>query len=125
MAHAEYDAIRGTLAAHPPVFLDGVQYDEAYERRLAEARRTSGWRSALARLGRRGGPKDEFALPPPPDSRLKASLHAQEAICHEAKGNLSAACDSWHSAALEAGLVTPERVGRRTDRKYGWAAVTN
>ena len=125
LAHAEYDAIRRTLAAHPPVFLDGVQYDENYERWLAEARRTSAWRSALTRLGRRGASKDEFALPPSPDSRLKGSLHAQEAICHEAKGNLLAARDSWHAAALEAGLVTPERVGRRTDRKYGWAAVTN
>jgi glycosyltransferase involved in cell wall biosynthesis len=131
LAHAEYDFIKQALAAHPPVFLDGIQYDEDYERRVADARRSSGWgragarvAQALARLGR-AAPKDEFALPPPPDSKLKASLHAQEAICHEAKGNLLAARDSWHAAALEAGLITPERAGRRTDKKYGWAAVTS
>ena len=107
------------------MFLDAIQYDEDYEQRLADARRGSGWRSALARLGRRNAPREEFALPPPPDSKLKASLHAQEALCHEAKGNLLAARDSWRAAALEAGLITPERAGRRTDRKYGWAAVTS
>lgn len=125
LAHAEYDAIRKTLAEHPPVFLDGIQYDQDYERRLADARHGSAWRRALARLGRRSAPKDAFALPPPPDRRLKASLHAREAICHEAKGNLLAARDSWHAAALAAGVVTPEQVGRRTDREYGWAAVTS
>jgi GT2 family glycosyltransferase len=125
LARAEYDCIKQTLAAHPPVFLDAIQYDEGYEQRLAAARRGSGWRSALARLGRRNAPREEFALPPPPDSKLKASLHAQEALCHEAKGNLLAARDSWRAAALEAGLITPERAGRRTDRKYGWAAVTS
>jgi glycosyltransferase involved in cell wall biosynthesis len=126
LARAEYDVIKKTLAEHPPVFLDGIQYDENYERRLADVQRGSGWRSVLARLGRRApAPKDELALPPPPDSRLKASLHAQEAICHEAKGILTAALDSWHAAALAVGAVTPEQVGHRTDRKYGWAAVTS
>lgn len=125
LARAEYDCIKQALAAHPPVFLDEIQYDEDYEQRLADARRGSGWRSALARLGRRNAPREEFALPPPLDSKLKASLHAQEALCHEAKGNLLAARDSWRAAALEAGLITPERAGRRTDRKYGWAAVTS
>ncbi len=126
LAHAEYDVIKKTLAVHPPVFLDGIQYDENYERRLAEAQRPSGWRAVLAQLGRRApAPKDELALPPPPDSRLKAGLHAQEALCHEAKGNLLAARDSWHAAALADGVVTPEQVGHRTDRKYGWAAVTS
>jgi glycosyltransferase involved in cell wall biosynthesis len=132
LARAEYDYIKQTLAAHPPVFLDGIQYDENHERRLADARRGSGWRragaavsQALARLGHGAAPKEEFALPPPPDSKLKAGLHAQEAICHETKGNPLAARDSWRAAALEAGLITPERAGRRTDRKYGWAAVTS
>jgi glycosyltransferase involved in cell wall biosynthesis len=126
LAHAEYDVIKKTLAAHPPVFLDGMQYDEHYERRVAAAQRPSGWRGVLAQLGRRAPePKDELALPPPPDSTLKASLHAQEALCHEAKGNLLAARDSWRAAALAAGIVTPEQVGRRTDREYGWAAVTS
>jgi hypothetical protein len=125
LARAEYNAIRKTLAEHPPVFLDGIQYDENYEHRVAGARRGAAWRRALARLGRRSAPKEAFALPPPPDSRLKASLHAREAICHEAKGNLLSARDSWHTAALAAGVVTPEQVGRRTDREYGWAAVTS
>ncbi|HEY4166113.1 MAG TPA: glycosyltransferase [Reyranella sp.] len=126
LAHAEYDVIKKTLAERPPVLLDGILYDENYERRLAEAQRDSGWRSMLARLGRRApAPKEELALPPPPDSKLKARLHAQEALCHEAKGNLLAARDSWHAAALAVGVVTPEQVGRRTDRKYGWAAVTS
>lgn len=126
LAHAEYDVIKKTLARHPPVFLDSIQYDENYEQRLAEAQRVSGWRSVLAQLGRHApAPKDEFALPPPLDSKLKASLHAQEALCHEAKGNLLAARDSWHAAALAVSVVTPEQVGRRTDREYGWAAVTS
>ena len=80
---------------------------------------------ALARFGRRRASNDELALPPPPDSKLKASLHAQQALCHEAKGNKLAPRDSWRAAALEAGLITPERAGRRTDKKYGWAAVTS
>jgi GT2 family glycosyltransferase len=132
LAHAEYDCIKQTLAKHPPVFLDGIQYDEDYERRVADARLGSGWRRAgakisqgLTRLGRRRAPKDGFALPPSPDGKLKASLHAQEALCHETKGTLLAARDSWRAAALEAGLITPERAGRRADRKYGWAAVTS
>jgi GT2 family glycosyltransferase len=132
LAHAEYDFIKQTLAEHPPVFLDGIQYDEDYERRVADARRASPWHSVgarvsqtLAQLGRRAPPKEGFALPPAPDGRLKASLHAREAICHEAKSNLLAARASWHAAALAAGLITPEQVGRQTVRKYGWAGVTS
>ena len=126
LARAEYDLVKQALVKFPPVFLDGIQYDENYEHRLADSRRVSGWRGVLARLGRRAPePKDELPLPPPPGSRLKASLHAQEAICHETKGILLAAQDSWHAAALSVGVVTPEQVGHRTDRKYGWAAVTS
>ncbi len=130
LARAEYKLVRQTLAAHPPVFLDGIQYDENYEQRLAEARRGSSARAlaakisvALAQLGRRTPPKDEFPLPPPPDSKLKAELYAQEALCHEARGNALAARDSWHAAAVAAGLLTAAEAGYRTDRRYGWAAV--
>jgi glycosyltransferase involved in cell wall biosynthesis len=131
LARAEYKLVRRTLAAHPPVFLDGIQYDENYERRLAEARRESGARTlaarisgALAQVGRRTPPKAEFPLPPPPDSKLKAELYAQEALCHEARGNVLAARDSWHAIALATGLLTAAEAGYRTDRKYGWTAQT-
>src|SRR6185437_15512747 len=61
LAHAEYDCIKQILAKHPPVFLDDIQYDEDYEQRLTDVRRGSAWRSALAGLGRRNGPRKEFA----------------------------------------------------------------
>jgi len=132
LAHAEYDLALQTLAQHSPVLLDGVQYDENYERCLADARRGSVWRAIGAkisrtsmRLGKRNVPTDQFALPPPPDARLKAGLYAQEALCHEGRGNLLAARDCWRAAALGAGLITLEQAGRRTDRKYGWASVTS
>lgn len=132
LARAEYNLVRQTLAAHPPVFLEGVQYDENYAQRLAQTRRGSGVRTIaaglsgmLAQFGRRAPPQDEFALPPPPDSKLKAGLYAQEALCHEARENGPAARGSWHAAAVAAGLLTPAEAGYRTDRKYGWAAVTS
>jgi hypothetical protein len=131
LARDEYELVKRTLAEYPPVFLDGVRYDENYEQRLAEARRGSIWRAirakipgTLTQLGHRAATKDELALPPPLDSKLKARLYAQEALCHEARGNAFAARDGWHAAALAAGLLTSEEAGRRTDRKYGWASVT-
>ena len=94
LARAEYKLVRQTLAAHLPVFLEGVQYDESYAQHLAEARRVSRARTVaarlsgmLAQLGRPAPPKDEFALPPPPDSKLKAGLYAQEASRYEERGN--------------------------------------
>ena len=39
LARAEYELAKQTLARHPPVFLDGVQYDENYAQRLAPVRR--------------------------------------------------------------------------------------
>jgi glycosyltransferase involved in cell wall biosynthesis len=130
LARAEYGLVRQTLAEHPPVFLDGVQYDESYEQRLAEARRKSTWHAVRAKMSemltqrrRTAAAKDELALPPPPDSRLKAGLYAQQALCYEARGNSLSARDSWHAAALEAGLLTREQAGYRTDLKYGWASV--
>jgi glycosyltransferase involved in cell wall biosynthesis len=132
LARAEYNLARQTLAQHPPVFLDGVQFDENYERRLSGARK-GGIRRAIgakisktvAQFGKRGAPLDEFALPPPPDRRLKSALYAQEALCHEARGNQSAARHCWHTAAISAGLITNEQAGRPTNRKYGWAGVTS
>lgn len=131
LARAEYELVKQTLAEYPPVFLDGIQYDVNYAQRLAPVRQDSIWRTIGARisgaLSRGGQPvaeKDQFALPPPPDSRLKAGLHAREALCHEARDNPLAARDSWHAAAVAAGLLTPEQAGFRTDRKYGWASVT-
>jgi hypothetical protein len=132
LARDEYRLVKQTLAEYPPVLLDGVQYDENYEQRLAEARRGSIWLSLGAKISgmlmRRGhiaAAKEEFALPPPLDSKLKAGLYAQQALCYEARGNALAARDSWHAAALAAGLLTPEEAGYRTDRKYGWASVTS
>lgn len=132
LARAEYELVRRTLAEYPPVFLDGVQYDENYAQRRAPVQRASIWRTivagisgGLARPDRRASEKGEFALPPPPDSRLKAILYAREALCHEARDNRLAACDSWHAAAVAAGLLTPAQAGYRTDRQYGWAGVTS
>jgi glycosyltransferase involved in cell wall biosynthesis len=139
MAHAAYEMIKRALGEHPPVFLDGILYDENYERHLADAReREKGddglWRRAgarlsatLARLGNREAPKpkESLTLPPPPDARLKSVLYAQEALCHEARGNLSAASECWHAAAIAAGSITPAQAGRRTDKKYGWAGVSS
>ena len=136
LARAEYELVKQTLAQYPPVFLEGVQYDENYAQRLAPAppaRRDSIWRTlgarisgSLARGDQPAAEKEaEFALPPPPDSRLKASLHAREALCYEARGNPLAARDGWHAAAVAAGLLTPEQAGYRTDRKYGWAGATS
>jgi glycosyltransferase involved in cell wall biosynthesis len=131
LARAEYDLARQTLAQYPPVFLDGVQYDENYERRLGGARRRDIRRAigasisgALARFGKGNAPPAGSALPAPPDGRLKSVLYAQEALCHEARGNQLAARDCWHTAAITAGLVTNEQAGRPTNRKYGWAGVT-
>jgi glycosyltransferase involved in cell wall biosynthesis len=130
LARAEYGLIKQTLAEHPPVFLGGIQYDEDYEHRVAEVRRRSLYHTiagkvseALFRRLRRAASKDALALPPRPDSKLKASLYAQEALCHEARDNPLAARDSWHAAALAAGLLTAEEAGYRTDRKYGWAGL--
>jgi glycosyltransferase involved in cell wall biosynthesis len=131
LARAEYKLVKQTLARHPPVLLDGVPYDEDYLQRLAEIDRSAARRSLVERIAEtlRGrpavAPKDEFPLPPPPDARLKASLHAQEALCHEAAGNLLAAGGSWRAAALAAGLVTAGEAGYRADGKYGWAPVTS
>jgi glycosyltransferase involved in cell wall biosynthesis len=131
LARAEYELVRQTLAAHPPVFLDGVQYDESYEQRLTEARRGGGARAIagklsalLAQIGRRSPAQHEFALPPVPDSKLKAALYSQEALCHEARGNGLAAREAWHAAAVAGGLITPKDAGYRTDRKYGWAGLS-
>jgi glycosyltransferase involved in cell wall biosynthesis len=128
LARDEYSLVKRTLAQHPPVSLDGIQYDEKYEQRLAEARRTPAISAKiaglLAQLGHRAPTKDDFAFPAPPDGKLRASLYAQEALCHEARGNVSAAHDSWHAAARAAGLLTPGEAGYRTDRKYGWASAT-
>jgi glycosyltransferase involved in cell wall biosynthesis len=133
LARAEYELVKQTLAEHPPVFLDGIVYDENYGLPPPEARPDSIWRTIGARLsGMRAQPdrpaaaaKDEFALPRRPDGRLKAGLHAQEALCHEVRDNPLAARDSWHAAAVAAGLLTAEEAGYRTDRKYGWAPVTS
>jgi glycosyltransferase involved in cell wall biosynthesis len=126
LARAEYELVRQTLARHPPVFLDGIQYDENYTQRLAPPRQASLWHS-LSRLwapsDQPAAPLKQFALPPAADVRLKARLHAQEALCHEARGNPLAARDSWRAAAVAAGLLTPEQAGYRTDRKYGWAGI--
>jgi hypothetical protein len=65
----------------------------------------------------------DLALPPPPDSKLKAGLYAQQALCYEARGNVLAARDSWHAAGLAAGLLGRAEAGYRTDRNYGWAAA--
>jgi glycosyltransferase involved in cell wall biosynthesis len=131
LARAEYKLVKQTLAQHPPVLLDGVPYDEDYLQRLAEIERSAARPGLVERIaerlrGRRpAAPKDEFPLPPPPDARLKASLHAQEAICHEAAGNLLAASGSWRAAALAAGWLTAAQAGYRADGKYGWAPVTS
>lgn len=131
LARAEYKLVRQTLAKYPPVFLDGVQYDENYGQAVAEVPRVSLWRALIAKISGRPAQsdhppaaKDEFALPPRPDSRLKAGIYAQEALCHEARGNPLAARDSWHAAAVAAGLLTAAEAGYRTDRNYGWAPVT-
>jgi hypothetical protein len=129
LAHAEYECIRQMLRQYPPVFAEGVQYDEHYGGHVGEAGRgplRHAIRAAIAgaqkRFGRRAA-AEELALPPPPDGRLRAALHAREALAHEARGNLPAARDAWHAAALAAGLITPEQAGRRTDKKYGWASA--
>jgi hypothetical protein len=132
LARAEYELVRQTLAAHPPVFLDGVQYDETYQQRLMEEGRRGGRTlgigakllAMLARIGHRAPAQHQFALPPAPDSKLKAALYSQEALCHEARGNDLAAREAWHAAAVAGGLITPEDAGYRTDRKYGWAGVS-
>ena len=64
-----------------------------------------------------------LAFPPRADGMLRAGLYAQEALCYEARGNDLAARDSWHAAAVAAGLIGPAEAGYRTDRKYGWSAV--
>ncbi|HYD04396.1 MAG TPA: glycosyltransferase [Reyranella sp.] len=132
LARDEYKLVKQTLAQHPPVFLDGVLYDEHYEQRRAGREPASFWRAISARIsgrlaqpGHRRAATDEFAMPPPPDGKLKAGLHAQEALCHEARGNRLAARDSWHAAAVAAGLITPEEAGYRTDRKYGWSGIAS
>ena len=115
------------------MFLDGAQYDEHYDQHLARAEAArrlvdGGWRARISMaLERRPGRSNsgDLALPPPPDDRLKAGLYAQQALCYEARGNASAARDSWHAAGLAAGLIGPEEAGYRTDRKYGWAAATS
>jgi glycosyltransferase involved in cell wall biosynthesis len=131
LARAEYGLVQEILAKYPPVFLGGIQYDEHYDRRLAEAnaaRRLAegGWKAKIAMMLERPSNKPnsgDLVLPPPPDSSLKAGLYARQALCYEARGNVHAARDSWHAAGLAAGLIGPEEAGYRTDRKYGWAAA--
>ncbi len=132
LARVEYDLVRQTLEKYPAVFLDGVQYDENYERRVADLRESTTWRRIASRIstsltqpGRRRDAKEEFAMPPRPSGTLRARLHAQEALSHEARSNLLSARASWHAAALSAGLLSPEEAGYRTDRKYGWAEVAS
>jgi len=132
LARAEYALVKRALAEHPPVLVDGLPYDEHYGRQPEpEAPPPSLWSSLRARLSgmpaqaeRRPEPKDELAYPPRPDGRARAALHAQEALCHEARGNSLAAQGGWHAAAVAAGLITAEEAGYRTDRKYGWSAAT-
>jgi hypothetical protein len=132
LARAEYQLIKETLAQYPPVMLDGVPYDEKHEQHLAQtraARRVAegGWKArvalALERRPKKPAPGD-LALPQPPDNKLRAALYAQQALCYEARENALAAQDSWHAAAFAAGLLAADEAGYRTDRKYGWAAVT-
>ena len=133
LARAEYALVKKTLAEHPPVFLGGVQYDENYGQCLVEPRRLSIWRTISDRIFRTAGranqrsaaAPEQFAIPPRPDSQLKAAMHAQEALGYEARGNLLAARSSWHAVALTAGLLTPSEAGYRTDRKYGWSSTAS
>jgi hypothetical protein len=131
LARAEYALVKKTLMEYLPVFLEGVQYDENYEQRLVEPQRPSIWRTLGGRIfgGARRSDQSavatqQFAMPPRPDDKLKAAMHAQEALGHEARGNLLAARNSWHAASVAAGLLTPAEAGYRTDRKYGWSSIT-
>jgi glycosyltransferase involved in cell wall biosynthesis len=131
LARAEYALVKKTLMEYPPVVLEGVQYDENYEQRLVEPQRPSIWRTLGGRIfgGARRSDQSavatqQFAMPPRPDDKLKAAMHAQEALGHEARGNLLAARNSWHAASVAAGLLTPAEAGYRTDRKYGWSSIT-
>jgi hypothetical protein len=130
LARAEYELVKRTLAQYPPVFLEGVQYDENYEQRLAAPPPPSIWRTlsvSFARLLTRpvdsSKPNGELAMPGRPDSKTRAALYAQEALSHEARDNPLAARVGWHAVAVAAGVLTPEEAGYRTDRKYGWSSI--
>jgi glycosyltransferase involved in cell wall biosynthesis len=123
LARAEYALVKKTLAEHPPVLLEGVPYDETWGQPAPEDPPRTLWSRISGRRDPPGAPKDELAFPPRAEGKLRAGLHAQEALCYEARGNNLAARDSWHAAAVSAGLITAEEAGYRTDRKYGWAAA--
>lgn len=163
MARDEYKIMMDALGDHPPVFVDGVQYDADYEYRLAalEAWKWTGkglpgaarnilklpagdaaqsdfiqrlierrylgkgyWPTVLKSLlfGKKAPhDPDEIRIPPSPDKKLKARLYAEMARSYEAKGLLPQAIESWHFAAIAAGVYVPDDESFRADRKQGWA----
>jgi hypothetical protein len=152
LAREQYQVMMEALAAHPPVYLDGLAYDADYEFRLAATkawqmtgrrlpsvtqagfidrlieRRYRGdgrWPSVLRTLLFGSGARDESPVraPPPLDRKLKARLYARMAQCFEARGLMAQAVESWRFAAIADGLFVPEDEAYRFDRKQGWAEV--